>query len=69
MTVKELIKELQKWEPDDEVRIENNQWAQPIKKVTRTVYYTDSDGEWYSCDRDADEGLIKRRAVVLLSRQ
>ena len=67
MTVKELIKELQIWDPDTEVCIEDNQWAQPIKKVSRDLYY--SDGKHFCVDEDKAEGLIAKRIVIVLKHQ
>lgn len=67
MTVKELIKELQRRNQDLEVRIEDNQWAQPIKMVERAVYY--SDGKHYCIDPDDEDGLTEERVILLIKHQ
>ncbi len=69
MTVKELINQLEIYDEDTEVRIEDSQWAQPIKKIESEVYYTDSDGNWYCVDPDDGEGLTKPKTIILLRHQ
>lgn len=70
MTVKELIKELQKWthEADGEmevcVGIDQNKWADPIKEVTRDLFF--SDGTNYCADRIKEDGLIDQQIIILL---
>ncbi len=69
MLVKELIKELQKWDDDTKVCIgvDKNQWAETLKMVTRDLYY--SDGSNYCAEKIKEDGLTEKEIIILLRYQ
>ena len=67
MKVGELIKELQFWDKDLLVLVENNQMGDGIKEVVKDEYFYDEESDEYLVDEE--EGVSKKRVIILIKYQ
>lgn len=67
MTVGKLIRELQLWDRNLEVRIEDNQMANEIKEVVKDEYFYDFESGECFCDKE--ENTDEKRTIILIKHQ